>query len=116
MLTAMTFKSSARSLSTKAFPSPMRTLRAAAATDLREHPTCGRPPAGCSPRQAMEHRLRTVGGVALYKWRGATVEPGLGNLKKIIDGFSRRGRDTAASELPLAATTFNLMKIHRATA
>ena len=79
-------------------------------------PTSGPPPAGCSPRQAMQHRLRTVEGVALYKRRGATVEPGIGNLKKIIDRFSRRGCDAAASELHLAATAFNLMKIHRAAA
>jgi transposase len=82
----------------------------------REHPTSGPIPAGFSPRQAMEHRLRTVEGIALYKRRGATVEPGIGNLKKIIDRFSRRGRDAAASELHLAATAFNLMKIHRAAA
>jgi len=56
-----------------------------------------------------------VEGVALYKRRGATVEPGIGNLKKIIDRFSRRGHDAAVSELHLAATAFNLMKIHRAT-
>ena len=64
----------------------------------------------------MEHRLRTAEGVALYKRRGATVEPGIGNLKKIIDRFSRHDRDAAASELHLAATAFNLMKIHRAAA
>jgi uncharacterized UPF0146 family protein len=61
----------------------------------------------------MEHRLRTAEGVALYKRRGATVEPGIGNLKKIIDRFSRRGLDAVTSELHLAATAFNLMKIHR---
>src|SRR5215217_1583932 len=79
----------------------------------RELPLTGPPRAGATPRQAMEHRLRTVEGVALYKRRGATVEPGIGNLKKIIDRFSRRGLDAAASELHLAATAFNLMKIHR---
>jgi hypothetical protein len=42
------------------------------------------------------------------------VEPGIGNLKKIIDRFSRRGLDNATSELHLAATAFNLMKIYRA--
>ena len=62
----------------------------------------------------MEHRLRMVEGIALYKRRGATVEPGMGSLKRIIDRFSRRGCDAAASELHLAATAFNLMKIHRA--
>jgi transposase len=80
----------------------------------REHPTSGPPPPGVTPRQTMEHRLRTVEGMTLYKRRGATVEPGIGNLKKILDRFSRRGRDAAASELHLAATAFNLMKIHRA--
>lgn len=80
----------------------------------REHPISGSPPTGATPRRVMEHRLRTEEGVTLYKRRGATVEPGIGNLKKIIDRFSRRGRDAAASELHLAATAFNLMKIYRA--
>jgi len=44
------------------------------------------------------------------------VEPGIGNLKKIIDRFSRRGLDNATSELHLAATAFNLMKVHRSMA
>jgi hypothetical protein len=64
----------------------------------------------------MEHRLHTPEGIELYKRRGATVEPGIGNLKKIIDRFSRRGVSAAASELHLAATAFNLMKIHRVSA
>ena len=36
-----------------------------------------------TPREANRHRLRTEEGRALYKRRGATVEPGIGNLKKI---------------------------------
>lgn len=79
-------------------------------------PATGPPPPGATPRQAMEHRLRTTEGVEQYKRRGATVEPGIGNLKKIIDRFSRRGLDNALSEIQLAATAFNLLKIHRATA
>ncbi|MFI6369276.1 transposase [Nocardia sp. NPDC050630] len=59
--------------------------------------------------------MRTPEGRALYKRRGATVEPGIGNLKKIIDRFSCRGLSNATSELHLAATAFNLMKVHRAT-
>jgi len=62
----------------------------------------------------MRHRLRTEHGARLYKRRGATVEPGIGNLKKILDRFSRRGLTAATSELHLAATAFNLAKIHRA--
>ena len=79
-----------------------------------EEPAHGPPPPDATPRQANAHRLRTIDGQQLYKRRGATVEPGIGNLKKIIDRFSRRGIENAASELHLAATAFNLLKIHRA--
>ena len=64
----------------------------------------------------MSHRLRTEEGADLYKRRGATVEPGIGNLKKILDRFSRRGLSGALSELNLAPSAFNLMKIHRSGA
>jgi len=79
----------------------------------RTTPAAGPPPPDASPRQAMDHRLRTAEGAQLYKRRGATVEPGIGNLKKIIDRFSRRGLDAVTSELHLAATAFNILKIHR---
>lgn len=79
-----------------------------------EDPAHGPPPADATPREANGHRLRTEQGQAVYKRRGATVEPDIGNLKKIIDRFSRRGLNNATSELHLAATAFNLMKIHRA--
>jgi transposase len=76
----------------------------------------GPPPPDATPREANRHRLHTSAGRALYKRRGATVEPGIGNLKKIIDRFSRRGLDNATNELHLAAIAFNLKKIHRAAA
>jgi hypothetical protein len=79
-----------------------------------DEPADGPPPADTTPREANRHRLHTLDGRALYKRRGATVEPGIGNLKKILDRFSRRGLDNAINELHLAATAFNLMKIHRA--
>jgi hypothetical protein len=79
-----------------------------------EEPAQGPPPAEATPREANAHRLRTPVGRDLYKRRGATVEPGIANLKKIIDRFSRRGLNNATSELHLAATAFNLMKVHRA--
>ena len=72
------------------------------------------PPRQTTARQAMSHRLRTAEGTALYKRRGATVEPAIGNLKKILDRFSRRGLDAALGELQLAATASNLLKIYRA--
>jgi transposase len=81
-----------------------------------DDPAEGPPPADAGPRDTNKHRLRTPDGRALYKRRGATVEPGIANLKKIIDRFSRRGLDNATSELHLAATAFNLLKIHRAAA
>jgi transposase len=81
-----------------------------------DQPADGPPPADASPREANGHRLRTPVGRALYKRRGATVEPSIGNLKKIIDRFSRRGLDNVTNELRLAALAFNIMKIHRATA
>jgi hypothetical protein len=77
-------------------------------------PAYGPPPPAATAREANSHRLRTAEGRALYKRRGATVEPGIGNLKKIIDHFTRRGIDNATSELHLAATAFNLLKVHRA--
>jgi transposase len=81
----------------------------------RSHPASGPPPPDATPRQAMDHRLRTDDGARLYKRRGATVEPGIGNLKKLLDRFSRRGLQAAASELHLAGTAFNLLKIYRAS-
>ncbi len=81
-----------------------------------QHPTVGPPPDGATPREVNAHRLRTPEGQNLYKRRGATVEPGIGNLKKLLDRFSRRGLVNATSELHLAATAFNLMKLHNATA
>lgn len=81
-----------------------------------EQPVTGTPPEGASPRQAMSHRLRTPEGSRLYKRRGATVEPGIGNLKKVLDRFSGHGLNSALGELNFAASAFNLMKIHRATA
>ena len=56
----------------------------------QQKPATGPPPHGATPRQAMDHRLRTAEGSALYKRRGATVEPGIGNLKKLLDRFSCR--------------------------
>lgn len=78
-------------------------------------PVTGPPPAGTTPRQAMDHRLRTAEGAATYT-KGATVEPGIGNLKKIIDRYSCRGLSAALHETHLAATAFNISKVHRFSA
>jgi transposase len=83
-------------------------------TRAREHPTDGPPPPEATPREAMDHRLRTPEGAKLYKRRGATVEPGIGNFKKIIDRYCMRGLDAVTSETHLGAAVHNLLKIHRA--
>ncbi len=82
--------------------------------DALRRPAEGDPPPDTSPREAMAHRLRTAEGARRYKRRGATVEPAIGNLKKIITRFSGRGPKAAAAEIELAAAAFNLLKIHRA--
>jgi transposase len=84
------------------------------AAAARDNPASGSPPPNTSAREAMDHWLRTPEGAALYRGRGATVEPAIGNFKKILDRLSRRGRDAALSEAHLAATAFNLLKIYRA--
>jgi Transposase domain (DUF772)/Transposase DDE domain len=76
-------------------------------------PAHGLPPPHPTARQAMQHRLRTDIGRALYKRRGATVEPAIGTLKSTLGRFSRRGLNAALGELHLTASTFNLMKIYR---
>jgi transposase len=98
-------------------PGPPRLIAVAKTRKLlqeaRNHPTAGDPPDGLTAREAMDHRLRTPEGTALYKRRGATVEPGIGNFKKLLDRFSRRGTDACLSELNLTAAAFNLLKIHK---
>lgn len=101
-----------------AAPGPQRLIALSKGRDhaeaIQEQAVSGPPPKHATPREAMSHQLRTPEGASLYKRRGATVEPGIGNLKKILDRFSRRGMNGALSELNLAASAFNLMKIHRA--
>jgi transposase len=99
-------------------PGPDRLIALGKGRDQSKAAACapaqGPPPTDATPRQAMAHRLRTEDGKALYRRRGATVEPAIGNLKKILDRFSRRGLDAALGELQLAATACNLLKIYRA--
>jgi transposase len=100
-------------------PGPSRLIALGKSRDqakaAKTSPTQGKPPPDASPREAMDHRLRTPEGAKLYKRRGATVEPGIGNLKKLLTGFSRRGLNAGLGELNLAATAFNLRKIHTLT-
>jgi Transposase DDE domain len=86
-----------------------RSIRQAA----RDNPAAGPPPAEASPREAMDHRLRTPDGAKLYTRRGATVEPTIGNLQKILDTLSCRGLAAALNESHLAAAVHNLLRLHR---
>lgn len=101
-------------------PGPDRLIALGARRDqskaAREHPTSGDPPPDADPRTAMDHRLRTPEGHATYKRRGATVEPGIGNIKKLLAMIGRRGLAAASSEITLAALTHNLRKLYRAGA
>ncbi len=85
-------------------------------TTAKNDPTTGDPDPNWTTREQMAHRLAKPEGVATYKRRGATVEPGIGNLKKILPAFSRRGLQAADAEPHFAAAAFNLLKIHRTRA
>jgi len=66
-----------------------------------------------TPRQKMAWRLSTPDGKALYKKRGATVEPVNGHVKdpRGLRRFCRRGITAATAELTLAALTTNLLRV-----
>lgn len=81
------------------------------------HPASGPPSEDASPAERMRHRLRTPEGAALYKKRGATVEPVNGHLKDRIGlrRFSMRGLDACQGELNLAALVHNLRRMFTLT-
>lgn len=76
-------------------------------------PAHGDPPQDADARQRMSHRLRTPEGAALYRQRGATVEPVNAHLKdrRALRRFSRRGLPAAHSEFRFAAAVTNLLRI-----
>jgi transposase len=78
--------------------------------------TTGPPPPGATPLEAMEHRLRTPEGTALYARRSCTVEPVFGDHKENrgFRRFMRRGFDAVTSEWSLINTTHNILKLYRA--
>jgi transposase len=75
----------------------------------------GRIPGHLSPRQRMERKLLTQRGRRLYRLRGITVEPVLGQVKEGqgCRRFMRRGVRAAQSEWFLMGTTHNLLKLWR---
>jgi transposase len=83
---------------------------------LREKgPASGPPPPGATPAEAMEHRLRSADGEALYKKRQHIVEPVFGAIKhdRGFRRFTQRGLDAVRAEWRLITATHNLMKLYR---
>jgi transposase len=78
-----------------------------------EDPPSTPPDDQATPRQKMAWRLSTPDGKALYKKRGATVEPVNSHLKEQrgLRRFSRRGLAAATAELHLASLTTNLLRL-----
>jgi transposase len=86
--------------------------------ELRDAPAPrGRLPKGLSARERMQRKLRTRRGRAIYRQRGASVEPVFGQMKERQDAgrFSMRGLVACRGEWHLQAATHNLRKLHRAS-
>jgi transposase len=84
--------------------------------ELRDVPAPrGRMPKGLSARECMQRKLRTKRGRAIYRQRGASVEPVFGQMKDRQDAgrFSKRGLVACRGEWHLQAATHNLRKLHR---
>ena len=62
----------------------------------------------------MRRVLQTDHGKALYRTRGATVEPVFGQMKfnRSFERFKRRGRSACRSEWRLFSASHNLLKLH----
>ena len=84
--------------------------------DLRDAPPPrGRMPKQMTARERMDRKLRTKRGRALYRQRGAAVEPVFGQMKDRhgADRFSMRGLERCQGEWQLDAAVHNLRKLHR---
>jgi transposase len=67
-------------------------------------------------KDLMERRIRTDSGRALYKKRGKTVEPVIGQIKEVQNArrCSRRGIEAVRSEWRLTCAVHNLRKLYNA--
>jgi hypothetical protein len=67
-------------------------------------------------KDLMERRIRTDSGRALYKKRGKTVEPVIGQIKEVQNTrrCGRRGIEEVRSEWRLTCTVHNLRKLYNA--
>lgn len=89
------------------------TKRRTLAKEAAEQPAVGDPPTDATPREQMNHRLRTQEGHALYKRRGAIVEPANAWVKdrRGLRRFARRGLQAVQSELAFAGAVTNLVRL-----
>jgi transposase len=103
-------------------PGPPRLIanskRRAHERNAKTKPATGAPPPDATPRQVMDHRIRTPEGIATYRRRGAIVEPIFGHLKDILGlrRFLTRGLDNVTGEANLAFATLNLRRLYTHTA
>lgn len=69
---------------------------------------------GATPKERMQHRLRTKAGREIYGQRKATIEPRFGNIKSVhgFRQFSLRGYDNVCGEWDLMAAAYNLKRMH----
>lgn len=76
-------------------------------------PATGDPPADASPRQKMNHRLRTPEGHDLYQRRAPMIEAPNAWLKdgRGLRQFDRRGLHAVQAELSFASAVTNLLKL-----
>ncbi|HVA28046.1 MAG TPA: IS1182 family transposase [Candidatus Baltobacteraceae bacterium] len=88
-----------------------RERHAGGLTRFREPP---RLRAGATPKEQMQHRLRTKDGRAIYGQRKATIEPRFGNIKSIhgFRQFSLRGHDNVSGEWQIMGSAYNLKRMH----
>jgi IS5 family transposase len=76
-------------------------------------PATGDPPDDASPREKINHRVRTPEGHALYKRRAPIAETPHAWLKdrRGLRRFARRGLHAVQAELSLACAVANLVKL-----
>ena len=72
----------------------------------------GPPPESATPKQIMQHKLRTEAGRAVYRRRKVIVEPVFGQIKEQrgFRRFSMRGLGKVRAEWKLVCATANLLR------
>ena len=79
----------------------------------REGKSARQPSENCPYSQAMQRKLATKRGRAIYKKRKSIVEPAFGWLKRVLGfrAFSLRGRSKVAGEWSLVCMALNIRRM-----